>query len=208
MNLKTKRILAYSVDLFIISLLVWMISSINVLNPNKDKYQKVYNEYVEYYEANLSNTTIVPEDLINDEYAGYMHDLSYYSVSSIVIEVLVIILYFTLFPRFNNDQTVGKRLFKIKVISDNHKRVPIWKYLIRALLIPIFANVLLYNSVATILNVGAIFIFKGIPYLYANLIITYAFNFYCYADILVSFVRKDNRSLHDILTRTRVVELC
>jgi len=208
-NFKLKRCGAYLIDLFVVSLLVVMIGQINFLNPNQDKYQNVVNEYNEYYEVNFGNvTTIETDDLINDEYAGYIYDLNYYALSNTLIEIIVILMYFTLFPYFNNNQTIGKRLFKIKVVSNEKEEVSLWKHFIRALFIPIFANIILYNVITTILNILILFVFKDISYLYANLLITYIENIYCYADIITSFVRKDNRSIRDLICKTRVVEIC
>lgn len=208
-NFKFKRCSAYLIDLFIVSLLVMMIGQIEFLNPNLDKYQEVVNEYSEYYESNFGNvTTIETEDLINKEYAGYMYDLNYYALSNTVIEIVVILLYFTLFPKFNNNQTIGKRLFKIKVVSVDKEEVSIWKHFVRALLIPIFANVILYNVITAVLNIITLFVFKDIIYLYVNLGITYLLNIYCYADVITMLIRKDNRSIRDLICRTKVIETC
>lgn len=208
-NLKFKRCSAYLVDLFIVSLLVVLISNINFLNPNKEKYEAVANEYNEYFESNFGNvTTIETEDLLTDEYAGYMYDLNYYSMSNLIMEIAVIVLYFTLFPKFNNNQTIGKRLFKIKVVSINDENVSLWKHFVRSLIMPIFANVILYNMITSLLNVALLFIIKDVTYLYVNLGITYVLNVYCYIDIIIGLARKDNRMVHDLICKTKVVEAC
>jgi len=210
-SIKLKRIGAYLIDLFVISVLVFLVSQLNFINPNKDKYLQTLNAYNEYYESHFGNVTtnVSVEEVINEEYAGYMYDLQYYAIGNTLAETIVIILYFTLFPIFNNDQTIGKRLFKIKVVhKDGRKKVSFLQHFGRSSVLPITANVILYNSITSVLNVGALFIFKDINYLYANLVITYIINFICYIDLLVMFVRKDHLSLHDILLKTKVVESC
>ena len=208
-NIKFKRCLAYLIDLFIISMLVSLLGEINFLNPSKDKYHEVAKEYSEYYESNFGNTTTInTSDVLNEEYAGYIYDLNRYALSNTLTELAVIILYFTLFPRFNNNQTIGKRLLKIKVVSTQDEKVPIWKHFVRSIILPICANVIAYNCITILLNMGALFMFKGVNYLNANLIITYIVNIFCYVDIICMFVRKDNRSLKDIICKTRVVEIC
>ena len=138
-----------------------------------------------------------------------MYDLQYYAIGNTLAESLVIILYFTLFPKFNNNQTIGKRLFKIKLVNkDKDKKVTSIQLLLRSIMLPIVANIIMYTAVTSLLNIGALFLFKGIKYLYANLIITYIINFLCYADIISIFVRKDNMALHDVITGTKVVEIC
>lgn len=210
-NLQMRRVGAYLLDILVVSLLAMLVGQLNFINPNKDKYLRIYDEYVEYYESNFGNTTTMEaEDLINDEYAGYMYDLQYYAIGNTLAETLVIILYFTLFPLFNNNQTIGKRIFKIKVVhsADDTKTVSIWQHAIRSVLLPIVANIILYNAVTSLLNVVMLFIFNGVDYLYTNLAITYIINTICYADVIAMFARKDHRSLHDIICKTKVVEAC
>lgn len=206
-NIKVKRICAYFIDIFIVSMLATGIGMINFFNPHQEEYQKTVEEVYEYTES-IANTSVSTEDLINEEYAGLVYNINYYSLSQTVITILVITLYFTLFPRFNNDQTIGKQLLKIKVVCEDRKRVPLYIYLIKALMMPVFANIILFNVVGNIINVVMLFSFKGIEYLYANTIVTNIFNLFCYADILKTISSKEGKSLRDVITKTRVVEMC
>lgn len=210
MSFRGKRIGAYLIDIFVISMLVVLVNKLNFINPNKEKYINTLNEYKEYYENNFGNVTVDTNvDIINNEYAGYMYDLQYYALGNTIAETLIIILYFTLFPRFNNNQTIGKRLCKIKVVNKGNKdKVSMWKHFGRSLMMPIAANVILYNSITSILNIIMLFVFKNINYLYANLFVTYIINFICYIDIIVMFARKDHLALHDIVLKTEVIEEC
>ena len=209
-NFTLKRIGAYLIDILVVSMLVMLVGQLNFINPNKDKYLKTYEAYTEYYDSHFGNiTTEEVDDIINDEYIKYMYDLQYYAIGNTIAEAVIIILYFTLFPKFNNDQTIGKRFFKIKLENVNDKKkVSIWQHLLRSITMPIVANIIMYTSVTSLLNILALFIFKGMNYLYANLAITYIINIICYIDIILVFVRKDNRSLHDIISKTKVVEKC
>ena len=206
-RIKFRRFGSYLIDIFIVSLLVMLISKINFINPYASKYKETYENYSEYY-LNLidGETELSVDDLLNDEYAGYVRDLSLYSITNILTEVVVIILYFTLFPKFNNNQTIGKRLLKIKVEHIDGKDIKLYTWFIRSLLIPICANIIFYNVITSILNVGIVLAFKGTIYLYANLTLTYIICLYCYADIMVSYIRKDNRTLHDLICKTKVVK--
>ena len=48
--------------------------------------------------------------------------------------VILPFLYFTFFEAYNNGQTLGKRLFKIRVVKFNGKPITIWQSLIRNIL--------------------------------------------------------------------------
>ena len=212
-SIKFKRIMAYCIDLLIISILVSLLSNINFLNPQREKYQKVaaeYNYYADEMRESLGNTSKIEfNSIINDEYIAYMYDLQYYGMSYTIIEIVTVLLYFTLFPKFNHNQTIGKRLLKIKVVnSDNSEKVSIWKFLARGALIPIFTNIILYNTITSIINFGIMFVFKPKMYLYANIIITLVFCAFCYADIIFMLANKNELSLHDKITRTKVIEKC
>ena len=97
-NIKIKRIGAYFIDLLIISVIVSLLSNINFLNPMKSKYQKVYEEYSDYYKEiteSLSNTTTFDtKSIMSDEYINYMYKLQYYGTSYILIEIVVVIVLF------------------------------------------------------------------------------------------------------------------
>ncbi len=206
-NIKVKRMVAYFIDLFIISMLATGIGMINFLNPHEQEYQKTVEEVYEYTES-IANTTLSTEDIINEEYADLLYDINYYSISQTLITIVVIVLYFTLFPRFNNDQTIGKQLVKIKVVYKDQERVPMYIYFIKSLIMPVFANVILFNVIGNIINVVLLFGVKGMAYLYANTIVTNIINVLCYVDVIKTISSKEGKSLRDVITKTRVVELC
>lgn len=206
-NIKFKRIMAYLLDLFIISFLVLLVSQIKVLNPNVNKYEKTYNEFNEYYMSKFDNTTVDPNDILNDEYAEYMYDLSYYSISYNLIELGVIVLYSTLFQHFFDGQTIGKKIMKIKLVNEDGKKKPGFiKLFLRSLILPIADNVLMYNSIGSAILVGALFIGSKTTFVYSNILISLAISAFCYVDIIMCLARKDGSSLHDKIFKTKVIE--
>lgn len=201
-DIKIKRIFAYVIDIFIVLILVTLLSQINVLNPYKKKYDKAYEKYTEFYEENFSeNTTIDYDTLKSPEYLDIMHDLSYYSISYSIIEIVVIILYFTLFPLLFDGQTIGKKICKIKLSSDKGK-LTFGSLLIRVLFYPIFTNIILYTTLSNILTLLCVILFKGKIYFYSNLIISIIATIYSYIDIL--FMINKDVSIHEKLSHTKV----
>lgn len=201
-DIKIKRICAYVIDIFIVLILVTLLSQINVLNPYKKKYDKAYEKYTEFYEENFSeNTTIDYDTLKLPEYLDIMHDLSYYSISYSIIEIVVIILYFTLFPLLFDGQTIGKKICKIKLSSDKGK-LTFGSLLIRVLFYPIFTNIILYTTLSNILTLLCVILFKGKIYFYSNLIISIIATIYSYIDIL--FMINKDVSIHEKLSHTKV----
>jgi uncharacterized RDD family membrane protein YckC len=50
-----------------------------------------------------------------------------------VIDVIVLVIYFSLALYFGKGQTIGKRLVRIKVVSLTHQRISLWQALERSL---------------------------------------------------------------------------
>lgn len=205
-NIKLKRFTAYLIDLIIISLLITLLGQIKFLNPFESKYENVAKEYETYYEDNFSDSkSLSLNDLTEKKYLNLIHDLSYYSMSYTIIEIIVIILYFTLFPLFFNGQTIGKKICKIKIINNiENKKLSFINLLIRTILYPIWTSIILYTTLSNIILLLSVIFFKGIVYFYTNLIISIVFAIYSYIDVIMLFVK--DKSLHDLISNTKVVE--
>ena len=206
-----KRIMAYFIDLLIISFIASMLSKVNAINPNINEYEKTMKAYTAYsteLQESFGNTTVSPSDIITPEYKGFMYDLGYYGISFAVIEFSVIILYFTFFPLLFNGQTIGKKLMKKRIVNDDETaKVPFYKYLIRSLLIPMFTGFVLYTSLFKIINTFLLLGLNVDQYFKMNLIVTLIFCIYAYADIFVMFARNDKKSLHDLITKTSIIAI-
>lgn len=205
-NIKIKRFTSYLIDLVIITIIVTLLGQIKFLNPYESKYENVAKEYETYYKENFSDTqSISLKDLTNNKYLNFVHDLSLYSISYTIIEIVVIILYFTLFPLLFDGQTIGKKICKIKIINkDNKKKLGFINLFIRTLLYPIWTSIILYTTLSNILLLLSVIVFNGKVYFYINLIISIIFAIYSYVDIILLFVK--DKSLHDLVSKTNVIE--
>lgn len=201
-NIKIKRIIAYTVDIFIVSSIVVLLGMVDFLNPNREILQKKEEELVEYSEVLLNNTS---NEILTKDYLDLAHDISYYSVVSSVVEVAAIILYFTLYPFFFNGQTIGKKLLKIKIVNKEEKKPSFWQLLLRSLLVPVTASILMYNTVAYILIIISTLAFKGMTYMYVYTTIYIIATVFCYIDIIKMISNQNNESLHDRITKTKVI---
>ena len=205
-NIKIKRLMAYLIDILVISLLVSLIASIKGLNPYEEEYKKSYEQYVELSKS-LENVTELTKSQTN-EYFKIMYDITYYNIPILAIESLVILLYFTLFPTFNNGQTIGKRLFKIKVVSKDGEKVGIKTHLIRSLLVPIWTNIILYTNILNIIIILLAYILKSSTFVYVFSTIEMIICIYCYVDVFMSIKNEDGKMLHDKITKSKVIEIC
>lgn len=188
-----KRITAYLIDMIIVMLASSMLASISYINPQLDNYNKIYNEYTETYDK------YTKKEITEDEYKVLLEDYNYEleknNISTIVISIITIITYFTLFQKFNNGQTLGKRIMKIKV-ADN---LSIWKYLLRTLI--------LYNVIFNLLKIILIFTISKENYLIASNILYVGALVVETTTLILVNTRPDNKGLHDLIAGSKVVSL-
>ena len=190
-----KRAGAYILDLFIVSLLLMLLSYIPFLNPNRDAYSEKYNELVNVYEQ-FQNSEISEEEY-NEAAIPISYELYRLNIPTSILDIVVVLLYFGVFQFFCKGQTIGKKLFQIRVVSNNEKPLTIINYLLRAI---VLSNVLIsVGSILVITFMGA----DNFYPVYQNLnLVGYII---MYITLFMVIVRQDNRGLHDFVANTKVV---
>lgn len=196
-SITSKRILAYIVDIFIVTLISSMFAGIEFLNPYLEKQNEVTIEYNEKFEEYISQTEDINE-LSNSEFmTDYTYDVSYYGVYTSIITLIVTILYFVVFQYYNEGKTIGKALFDIIVVDKNIKRVKINHLLIRSLII--------HSIITNIILIISIFLLKKDAFLViSNIIGIIEIGIVIICIIMIMF-RKDKRLIHDLLAGTKVI---
>ena len=129
----------------------------------------------------------------------YSYKLLKYSVIPTIVNLMCIMLYFVVFQFYFNGQTFGKKIMKIKVVSNSKKDLTILNFFIRSLIV----NELFIN----ILSVICLMILSKNNYLTYNQII-YVITYIIEMTFLLMIVfDKNGRSLHDYISNTKVVEV-
>lgn len=187
-----KRLLAYIVDMILISFIA---SLIFVFIPTEKVETKDLAKTVEKY----NKGEITPKEYVK-EIAGDNYKIESSRVPSYLVTLTLVLVYFVIFQFKNKGQTLGKKLMNIKVASIEEKQeLHINDYLLRSLII----NEMIFN----ILNVVAVFIFKGTTFTYVNSILIFLNMTILFITAIMVISRKDNRGIHDLLAKTKVVEL-
>ena len=140
------------------------------------------------------------------EYNLYNHNINRYNFRINIIGIIVYILYFGVLEWYLKGQTIGKKIFRLRTVDndDIKNKIPLWKYLIKAILI----SEILFTIASTICAHIAIPGHEG-PYNSEWYASAYSFIYnieYIYNTLflLVIFIRKDERSIHDVLLNMRV----
>lgn len=192
MDTSLKRIIAFVIDIVIVSLVVSLINLLP-LDPYKDKYKDAYEKYNEV----VQKSTEDEKNDYKDEIIELNYEVYKYRTYSSMFSATALILYFGVLPLVMNGQTLGKKIMKLRVVSNNEKKLNFWKYLIRI--------VILNNIWLSLINVGAVYVVSGVKFYYVTYIISMLSSLIYMLNLIMVMFRKDNRGLHDMVAGTKVI---
>lgn len=191
MDISLKRALAYIIDMLLILFVVSFLRTYTGIDPYKDKYEEnleKYNELVEKLDG---------DNEYNDELVDLNIEINRCLVVNNIMTMSGLLLYFGLYEWLGKGKTLGKKLMDLKVTSKNNTVKP-WQSFLRVFVI----GNMIFTTFAIIFN----YALTGKTYIYSVYIlqlIEYAFYM---TNILMMVLRKDHRGIHDILSKTTVVE--
>lgn len=188
-----KRILAYILDLLIVTFIATLITN---FIPKNDEYEQARKELIEVTEKQSE------KEITSSEYQDSINNINYQinksTVDITIITITISLLYFVLFNYYGNGKTVGKRIMNLQIVGINDRKVTINDYLIRTLIV----NSTLANIVGVILIIALtkssyIKYYNGFSTIFSLLLI---------ATFICMSYRNDGRGIHDILARTVVID--
>ena len=189
-----KRIFAYIIDVIIIAFVGVLIGYVV---PVSDAYEKASNELTE----TISDYT--DKKIDDEEYLDKVNDISYTlnkeSIPLSIISVVLYTIYFVVVPYYNNGQTFGKKLMKLKIVSNKDKKLSMNNYLLRALLVD--------SILSSIIGVLTILFLSKTNYITTYNIVSNVFTYLYIVIFAMILFSKDGRGLHDYLAGTKVIAL-
>lgn len=196
MDLKFRRIGAYLIDYAFIVLFSGLVAQITVLNPYYDEYLDAYDEYYEV-SSNLDVDNTL--DMIdNDEYITVYQNVIKYNVYNCGITIVIYLLYFVGFQKWNKNQTLGKKMFRIKLSSADGDTVSWGQYLLRTIII--------YNLLLSVLMEVFAYTLNGSMFIYGIMGLNLLSYVITMGSLIMILVRKDNLGIHDIVAKTKIIE--
>lgn len=187
------RLVAYIIDVTLVSIVC---SGILFLFPKNENYSKYLKEYQEV-QTNFIDNKIEVDEYIH-KVADITYDIDYSNVLSMIVEVVLLILYFIVFQFYNKGQTFGKKLMKLRVVNNNGNELTLNQVTCRALII---------DSILINLFMIAALLFSGRNYYYyASLSLQILSGIIIFVTLMMIFFRKDGRGLHDVVTGTKVIQ--
>lgn len=187
-----KRIVAYIIDILVVFCLSTLLT---YFLPQSTEYKASSEEYMELFNKYTQN------EISQEEFVKKTNDVIYVmnrsSVTTTVVNTVLAIVYFVVYAYFMEGQTLGKKLMKLKIVSNDFKKLTMNNYLIRGLLV----NSILMNVLSIIFIIG---LHKNL-YIKVNDITTYVFGFIYIITFGMILFREDKRGLHDFIAGTKVV---
>lgn len=213
MKIVVKRVIAYVIDLIIVTLISTILTTNTYLNKDYGRYIETYDKYEKYYESyekeiekleklndkeKISDKEYKKElEKINKKNIDYNYEIIKLSIMPTIISILVILLYFVVIQFYMGGKTLGKKIMKLRVVSNKEKKLSILNFLLRSLVL---------NSVfVNIMSVIFVIVLSKKSYLIFNEII-YVVSYILEMTIIFMIIfDKNNRGLHDYVANTKVI---
>lgn len=187
-----QRFFAFIFDILLVSILVSVVctpfldyDAIQILNENANKILVDYANDVINTETYISSVTSIFYRLAKKQ-----------GLISLML-IFFNILYFVVYQFYNKGQTFGKKLMKIKVISNDSKELTMDNYILRSSIV---------NSIILDMVIFAFVIFanEDVWFFGTGIVgaIDYILLFVCG---LMVILNKNGRGLHDLVGNTKVI---
>lgn len=202
-----RRISAFLIDVFLVTFVSTIFSSISYVNPFIENYKVAYDEYREIYksesESVLTNPTIKNVVDYSNKMSKQIYKIDYSMLFNNIYYLVFSFLYFVLFAYFTNGQTLGKKLFKLKVVRQDGEKVKLSNLMLRTLLSG--SSIFMGVNIIVVIQLLLLMIPQNQVYFYAILLssmISYVIEIIG----LVLLFSKEHRSLDDIIGSTKVID--
>ena len=136
----------------------------------------------------------------NDKIKSVNYDLTKYNVINQSITIVGLFVYFGIIQKVMNGQTFGKKIVKIKLVhQDEKQKLGFGNTIIRSLI--------LNNIIFRILVVVGPYFLNVKSFYYYSTTISFIESLIESIILIMVVLKKNNRGLHDILAKTKVIDL-
>ena len=190
-----KRLIAYIIDFLFIMSILMIIYNVFLKNDIVKGYELKLNEISQSY-MKKEITFLEYSDL----YSEYIYKIDYNSIIKNILNVVLIFIYYIVFPFIFNGQTFGKRIMKIKIVDRKKEgKVSFGSLIIRSLIINALLVTLVSIILVLLLKYNVYFITSSIFVILQLLLVIISSSMLLY--------RKDKLSLEDVLSNSKVISI-
>lgn len=190
----SNRFLAYLIDIIIVSLVFLCLNS---LMPKNHNISVLENEITDLRSSYLKKE--IDTKVYFNRYALIRKNLDQQYIPSNLLNVIIILCYFVLVPYYWDGKTIGKKIFKLKIVkSEPNEKVSLNNYLVRSII---------NNGVLCFLiSMSTVFLFDDSKYL----LITIICGILQFLLVIISgfmiIYRHDKKGVHDLVSGTQVIK--
>ncbi len=186
-----QRLVAFLIDVFLVSLVVSILSIPFTRGEEVDSLQEDATQLMEKF-----STNDVSMEEFTSEYVDIYYRLARSSGFTSLISIFVGICYYVVYQTYQKGQTIGKRLMKIRVVSDDGEL-----FMNQMILRSFLANFLLMN-----IGIYVFMLFSSkYVYFYSAAILELIQYLMIFVSIIMIMYRHDGCAIHDKLLHTRVI---
>ncbi len=188
-----QRLIAYIIDMIIISCISSVLSYPFINFDSFEKLQKEEDKVLEKYSKQKIDFMVYFNDSMDIEYQK-----SKITGFSNIITIAILVLYFIVYQIYNNGQTIGKKIMKIKIIKNEKGTLTMNNMIVRGLF---------NNSIFVNIFIAIIALFGRNSYIYGSVIASIFQYAFIVITVIMIFIRKDGRGLSDFIGNTKVIML-
>ena len=189
-----KRAIAYIIDLLIVTLLSGILA---VVFTNNKAYEKDSEKLMDLTKKLTSGE--IDEKGYYEEFDSLNYELTKDSVAVTAITCGVSIIYYAILCYYCHGITLGKYIMKIKIVSNNGKKLNLGNYLLRCLVINmVLSNVLSIVLVETLSKSSFITIYSKV---------SNGFTLLMLLSFILIMYREDGRGIEDFMGNTRIINI-
>lgn len=188
----SQRVLAYIIDFAILWLITFVITMFVPVNDTATKLYEEQNRVIEGYVEG----TVSMEEYVN-QIVDLGYDISKQTVIVSIVTIVISLLYYVVYPCYNNGQTFGKKLMKIRIKKTNDTELSMNDLLIRSMI----NNSILVNIITVAL---VLFLSKDLFLSTSSLLSSIQYLVLIISLIMIAFT-KNAQGLHDKVVHTEVV---
>ena len=189
-----KRVIAYVIDLLIVTLISGILTVVFTDNSSYEKDTERMLDLTQKYTS---------KEINDEEYYKQFDELNYQmtldSVSVTAITCGVSIIYYVILCYYCHGITLGKYIMKIKIVSSNGKKLNLGNYLLRCLVI----NMVLSNFI----NVFLVETLSKTSFLSIYSKVSNGFTLLLLLSFILVMYREDGRGVEDFMGNTKIVNI-
>ena len=190
----SNRFLAYLIDIIIVALVFLCLNS---FMPKNHNISVLENEITDLRSSYLKKE--IDTKVYFNRYAIIRKNLDQQYIPSNLLNVIIILCYFVLFPYYWDGKTIGKKIFKLKIVkSEPNEKVSLNNYLVRSII---------NNGVLCFLiSMSTVFLFDDSKYLLITIICGILQFLLVIISSFMIIYRHDKKGVHDLVSGTQVIK--